>query len=443
MRSVAMRRDERIDRRPVDRPRVGFDPARFERDDLVDARQRRRRREARRTAEQREPVRAERPARAAPVPSAARRRCCLGGRQARSSRRGPSSNATASLEVARDERCARDLLAARHRPSARGWRARRPPARPRRPRRCRRRRRTPRAARRARARPRGSDPARACGTRTRPPARARTRASAPSGPSRSTTRALTASTSSRVSFPCATPAWFDTSAVATPAARNRSSASRAPGIGSTRAGSRIVRNVAHERAVAVEQHGGRRRPRRARAVAQQVRQTRVSARAVVHGAERQQHRRRGHRGDLVARARSRRDAAPREAGGSRRPDRRRERAHARLAGGERGERERGRRDRQRVRAEGAVRRAGALAPAAPVQRRHQHVVGVAGLQPHADRPRRGPHRVRRAPSAAHDALAAGDDAQREIGVLAVRARKSFVEPAGSQAGRCAGTRSRR
>jgi hypothetical protein len=59
----------------------------------------------------------------------------------------------------------------------------------------------------------------------------------PSGPSSSSTRRLTASTCSTRTYPRATPLWLLTTAVGTPAARSRPSASRAPGITTTRSGS--------------------------------------------------------------------------------------------------------------------------------------------------------------------------------------------------------------
>ena len=57
------------------------------------------------------------------------------------------------------------------------------------------------------------------------------------GPSSSSTRELTAATCGMVSRPRATPDWLVITATCKPAARNRSSAACAPGIGSTRSGS--------------------------------------------------------------------------------------------------------------------------------------------------------------------------------------------------------------
>ncbi len=146
-------------------------------------------------------------------------------------------------------------------PGSRPRRARRP-----RRRRCRPRRRTATARRRGRPprRARGRD--RACGTRTRRPARAGTPATCRTGRA-APRRAFTASTCARVSSPRPTPDWLDTTPSRTPRARRSSStAGRPPGAHRRRVA--VVRDVVHERAVAVEQDRSERRghgssPRRA------------------------------------------------------------------------------------------------------------------------------------------------------------------------------------
>ena len=160
----------------------------------------------------------------------------------------------------------RDLLAARARASARGTAARaRGRARPRRRCRCRRRRRSGRARRRARGGGDARGPAAACGSSQ--PSCGAVRAAQPgrrAGPSSSSTRALTAATSRGLISPRPMPLWLVTTASRTPAARRRSSAARAPGTGTTRGGVAVVGDVDDQRAVAVEQHGGRAARRRAR-----------------------------------------------------------------------------------------------------------------------------------------------------------------------------------
>jgi hypothetical protein len=56
-------------------------------------------------------------------------------------------------------------------------------------------------------------------------------------PKSASTRALTASTCSRVTMPRAIPDWFETTPTGTPAARTACTASSAPGMGRTSAGS--------------------------------------------------------------------------------------------------------------------------------------------------------------------------------------------------------------
>ena len=143
--------------------------------------------------------------------------------------------------------------------------------------------------------------------------------------------------------------------------------------------------------------------------------------------------------DLARRARTRRDAPPGEAGCLRGPRAREQRAErAACARRTRPARARGRHDGRRVRAERAARRRRARAPIAPVQRVHQHVVRVAGLQAHADVParRRAPGCVtRRAPRTMRLPRATMRSARSASSRYARgNARRSRRPPAGPRAG---------
>ena len=390
--------------------------------------------------------------RGSPARRAARRRRCRAGRRARGSRRrldrrarrassgtGSGSPGVPAVEqqVDRAREVGRDLGAAaissrprarrRHEHAARAGRprgldvgadvadhraaraGRRPAARP--PRRMR-----PGAGLRQRA---------AVGRAVRAPL---------DGPERAEQRldpALTASTCARVSSPRATPLWLVTTrgpdaGGAQPVER----LPRAPGIGSTRAGSPLYGHVDDQRAVAVEQHGSRPRPRRRAAASRRgerratatSRPRRTASAALVHG----------HRRDLAARSAGRGDPRERELGGAREPRRagrggepRRRRAATRRGDGQRrppprsrggaGERPRG--TPARSRQPRPCRRRMSTSSALPACLRSE--TAAAG----------GADRVQDRAAPADDPVAGARQPQAEIGVLAVGAREALVEAA--------------
>ena len=198
--------------------------------------------------------------------------------------------------------------------------------------------------------------------------------------------------------PRATPLWLLTTAVRIRATRRRSSASRAPGIGTTRSGSPLYGTSSIERAVTVEQHGGRSLSGDQAAGAQPAACPRchVATGGMATTGD-------DHRGDLAGGARPRPDPAGSEGAGTGQPGRAGDADHEPAAGvGQRAARRRrpGRLP-SSARAGGPARgrsRPGAPVPA--VEASHQHVVGVPRLgadarPPAAPAARDAPPRARR------------------------------------------------
>ena len=279
---------------------------------------------------------------------------------------------------------------------------------------------------------------------TRPTGRA---ARAAPRPARSPRAPVLASSSPR-----AMPLWLETTPVRhAGGAQPRERGAPRPGTGSTRVGVAVVGHVVDERPVAVEEDRGRRAGARGAARAAERRPRARAAWPASH----QPVAANGHharwcaamRRDLGAGARAGRDPRPRRARRCRRarprPPRprhaRRRRAASAPSAAARRRRSTARWRGRRPRGTPARSR-----QSRPVQRAHQHVVGVAGLLARA-RPRRAPGApggaTLRSPRTIRRPR--GGDAQAEVGVLAVGAREALVEAADRARARRAGRRGRR
>ena len=238
------------------------------------------------------------------------------------------------------------------------------------------------------------------------------------GPSISSIRRFTSPTCSWLNRPSAIPLWLVTTPIWIPCARSRDSAD-------ARALHRlhlrritVVRDIDDERAVPVEEH---------RLDAPSL--SHFAGGAMEHRSRRDHDARENHRRDLIEVARTGPYPYGDEMQCQRGPDERGHATGARTPAAESDQCGSTGRERRHVRRQPTPRRPRPCPPLPPVLDAHPCVGRVAALASDRRPPARRTDRVKYGTSAARDLVTGRADAQREIGVLAIRPGEVFVEAA--------------